>query len=250
MGKVQSQLWQRIIQHVVAHGGEVIRPWFEQLEPLALEHGLLEIQVPGAREQAYCQQCATRLFTEAAQGATGRLVGVCFLAPPGGVPTAEQPLDQPDLTLPLNEDYTFAGFVAGPCNRLAHAACVAVAESPGGSYNPLFVHGSSGLGKTHLLQATSREIIRKRRHKLSFLSCETFMNHLIEAIERGQLQDFRYRYRQIDVLVVDDVQFLSNRDQTQEEFFHTFNTLYQARKQIILSCDRPPTDIPHLEEHW
>lgn len=248
MGKVQSQLWQRIIQHVVAHGGEVIRPWFEQLEPLALEHGLLEIQVPGAREQAYCQQRATRLFTEAAQGATGRLVGVCFLTPPGGAPTAEEPLDQLDLALPLNDDYTFAGFVAGPCNRLAHAACVAVAESPGESYNPLFVHGSSGLGKTHLLQATSREIIRKRRQKLSFLSCETFMNHLIEAIERGQLQEFRYRYREIDVLVVDDVQFLSNHDQTQEEFFHTFNTLYQARKQIILSCDRPPTEIPHLEE--
>ncbi len=249
VAKVRPQLWQRIVQHVITHGGELIRPWFEQLEPVALEHGLLEIQVPGPREQDYCQQRATRLFTEAAQAATGRLVSVCFLAAAPGQATAQQ-AEGASLALSplLNEEYTFDSFVTGPCNRLAHAACVAVAESPGRTYNPLFIHGASGLGKTHLLQATCRAILSRSGRQAWFLSCETFVNHLIEAIELGQLQEFRYRYRQLDVLVVDDVQFLSKRDQTQEEFFHTFNTLYQSQKQIILSCDCPPAEIPHLEE--
>ncbi len=250
MGRVEPQLWQQIVQHVVAHGGEVIRPWFTRLEPIALEHGLLEVQVPGVQEQAYCQQQATRLFTEAAQASTGHLVSVCFLAgPPAPLPevvTIEDPTWQSELI--LSRDYTFDTFVAGPCNRLAHAACMAVADSPGRTYNPLFVHGSSGLGKTHLLQATCQALVRRGFGKILFLSCETFVNHLIEAIQTGKLHDFRYRYRQLDVLVIDDMQFLAHHDQTQEEFFHTFNTLYQAQTQIILSCDRPPSEIPHLEE--
>ncbi|KPK85783.1 MAG: hypothetical protein AMJ81_02785 [Phycisphaerae bacterium SM23_33] len=244
MASVEPQLWQQIIQQVIAHGEQVIRPWFAQLEPVALQHGLLEIQAPGIREQAYCQQHATRLFTEAAQAATGRLVSVCFLAN-SAAPLAASQLE-PDLT--LNEDYTFENFVTGPCNRLAHAACAAVTESPGKTYNPLFIHGAAGLGKTHLLQATCRSIMANRNAQIVYLSCETFINHLIEAIELGRLHDFRFRYRHADVLVIDDVQFLSNHEQTQEEFFHTFNTLYQAQKQIILSCDRPPAEIPHLEE--
>jgi chromosomal replication initiator protein len=247
LASVEPQLWQRIIQQVITHGGHVIRPWFAQLEPLALEHGLLEIQAPGAREQAYCQQHATRLFTEAAQVATSRLVSVCFLANSSAqLAQADRPQPEPELV--LNEDYTFENFVTGPCNRLAHAACAAVSESPGKTYNPLFVHGAAGLGKTHLLQATCRSILAKGGAKIVFLSCETFVNHLIEAIELGRLHDFRFRYRHADMLVVDDVQFLSNHEQTQEEFFHTFNTLYQSQKQIILSCDRPPAEIPHLEE--
>lgn len=247
MISVKPQLWQQIIQHVIAHGGQVIRPWFAQLEPVALDHGLLEIQAPGPREQAYCQQAATRLFTEAAQAATGRLVSVCFLAN-SRAPAAQPAAAQLEPELLLNEDYTFEHFVTGPCNRLAHAACAAVTESPGKAYNPLFVHGAAGLGKTHLLQATCRSIMSKGGAQIAFLSSETFINHLIEAIELGRVHDFRFRYRHLDVLVVDDVQFLSNHEQTQEEFFHMFNTLYQAQKQIILSCDRPAAEIPGLEE--
>ena len=255
MAKLEPQLWQQIIQHVVARGGQLIRPWFAQLEPIALDHGLLEIQAPGPREQVYCQQRATSLFTEAAQRATGMLVSVCFLAAAPSAPASALPADAEtqnaqslELELPLSEDYSFSSFVTGPCNRLAHAACVAVAESPGKTYNPLFIYGSSGLGKTHLLQATCREIVRRGWAKVSVLSCETVVIHLIEAIKTGRLNEFRYRYRQLDLLVVDDVQFLTNHDQTQEEFFHTFNTLYQSQKQIILSCDRPPAEIPKLEE--
>jgi len=239
VGVVEPRLWQRIIQHVVANGGEVIRPWFAQLEPVSLEHGLLEIQAPGQHEQAYCQQRASGLFTEAAQAATSRLVSVCFLARPEG---------QVDSEPALSEEYTFGTFVTGPCNRLAHAACVAVGQSPGKAYNPLFIHGAAGLGKTHLLHATSHAITNVASAEVCFLSSETFINHLIDAIELGRLHQFRYRYRHADVLVIDDVQFLSKHEQTQEEFFHTFNTLYQSQKQIILSCDRQPAEIPHLEE--
>ena len=252
MAAVDPHLWQQIIQHVVAQGGQIIRPWFAQLQPLSLEHGQLHIQAPGPEELSYCQDHASALFTEAAQAATGRLVSTSFQAVPLAdleTGAAAGPLAaQPESDSPLNADYTFENFVAGPCSRLAHAACLAVAESPGKAYNPLFVHGSAGLGKTHLLQAVCQTVLARGEAKISFLSCETFVNHLIRAIETGGLHDFRYRYRHVDVLAVDDVQFLSNHDQTQEEFFHTFNTLYQSQKQIILSCDRPPSEIPHLEE--
>jgi len=256
MAVVDRGLWQRIVQHVVSSGGHVIRPWFTELEPISLDHGLLEIQAPGPAEQSYCRQHATRLFTEAAQAATGRLVGVCFLTSAeaeadtdGGL--AAQYLSEdapPDLPF-LNSDNTFESFVSGPCNRLPHAACLAVSEAPGKTYNPLFIHGSVGLGKTHLLQATCHKICRDQPGaNISYLSCETFVNHFIDAVERGKLQDFRFRYRHADVLVIDDIQFLSGHEQTQEEFFHTFNTLYQSRRQIILSCDRGPSEIADLEE--
>ena len=254
MAIVDRMLWQRIIQQVVASGGNLIRPWFTRLEPLSLEHGLLEIQVPGGREQAYCQKHAKRLFTDAAQAATGRLVSVCFLTGAEAtdasdeVDTVDAYEREPEWS-PLNEDYTFQTFVNGPCNRLPHAACLAVSDSPGKTYNPLFIHGNVGLGKTHLLQATCHKIAREMpQANISYLSCETFVNHFIEAVERGQLHEFRFRYRHADVLVIDDIQFLSDHEQTQEEFFHTFNTLYQSQKQIILSSDRGPAQIPDLEE--
>ncbi len=255
MAVVDRSLWQRIIQEVISEGGNIIRPWFTELEPISLEHGLLEIQVPGPRELAYCRRHAQQLFTEAAQGATGRLVGVCFLTraqadsasgldePPG-----EFPADgEEDLC--LSEDYRFDAFVTGPGNRLAYAACQAISDAPGHTYNPLFLYGSVGLGKTHLLHATCRRISEnKSAAKISILTCETFVNDFIDAVAQGLSHQFRYRYRYADVLAIDDIQFLANHEQTQEEFFHTFNTLYQAHKQIVISSDRSPAEIPGLEE--
>ena len=256
MATVDRGLWTRIIQQVVADGGNIIRPWFTQLEPISLDYGLLEIQTPGRKEQKYCQRNATRLFTEAAQAATGRLVGVCFLTeaqqstqPDASAAAGAALVEDDDTALRFNEDYSFGTFVMGPCNRLAHAACTAVSEAPGRSYNPLFLHGSVGLGKTHLLQAACRRIsAASERPNVCMLSCETFVNHFIEAVGRGALHEFRYRYRHADVLAIDDIQFLSDHEQTQEEFFHTFNTLYQSQKQIILSSDRSPSEISGLEE--
>ncbi len=258
MASVDRALWQRIIQDVVANGGNIIRPWFPQLEPISLAHGLLEIQTPGPKERAYCQAHAAVLFTEAAQKATGRLVGVCFLthaqeAEAADVPAVAQTqagagLASADAPLELNNDYIFDSFVSGPCNRLAHAACCAICDTPGKTYNPLFLHGPSGLGKTHLLQAACHRILHDQPDaRVQFLTCETFVNHFIEAVQQGKLHDFRYRYRHVDVLVVDDIQFLCDHEQSQEEFFHTFNTLYQTQKQIILSSDRGPQET-QLEE--
>jgi chromosomal replication initiator protein len=126
---------------------------------------------------------------------------------------------------------------------------VAVSESPGHAYNPLFVHGSVGLGKTHLLQAICHAVLgRQKRPRVQYLSCETFVNDFMEAVELGQLHTFRYRYRHADLLVLDDIQFLADRERSQEEFFHTFNTLYQSQKQIVLAADCPPEQIPSLQD--
>jgi chromosomal replication initiator protein len=151
--------------------------------------------------------------------------------------------------VPLNDDYVFERFVVGPTNGLAHAAALGVAEKPALSYNPLFLHGSVGLGKTHLLQATCRSLLDRRPDlRIIYLSCETFANQFIQAVQSGDLKNFRYRYREVDVLVIDDIHFLANKERTQEEFFHTFNQLYHSRRQIILSSDSHPRDIPSMEE--
>ncbi len=141
----------------------------------------------------------------------------------------------------LNPRYTLENFVVGPNNRLAHAACSAVAAQPGGKYNPLFLYGGVGLGKTHLLQATGNNILRSMpQATVLYTTTEEFTNQVIEAIQHQKMEQFRRRYREVDVLIIDDVQFLANKDRTQEELFHTFNTLSEDHKQIIISSDRPP----------
>lgn len=149
----------------------------------------------------------------------------------------------------INKNYSFDNFLVGPCNRLAHAAALAVAESPGTAYNPLFIHGPVGLGKTHLLQAIFLQLQqRSGRHSALYLPCESFVNHYIATIKTGDWDSFRNKYRQIDVLLIDDVHFLANSQSTREEFFHTFNALYTCQKQIVLSSDCPPEEIPTIEE--
>ncbi|MHC4547946.1 MAG: chromosomal replication initiator protein DnaA [Planctomycetota bacterium] len=161
----------------------------------------------------------------------------------------QKPLAYGESDVVLNSLYNFENFVPGPSNNFAYAAALAVADSPGKSYNPLFLHGSVGLGKTHLLQAICHRLIDRRPDmRILYLSCETFTNHFVTAVANGELDSFRFRYRHVDVLLIDDIHFLANRERTQEEFFHTFNTLYNANKQIILSSDSNPAEIPTLEE--
>jgi chromosomal replication initiator protein len=145
--------------------------------------------------------------------------------------------------------YTFDTFIVGPSNQFAHAACRAVAEAPSRSYNPLFIYGGVGLGKTHLMHAIGQYVLQHDRGlKLTYISSERFMNEMINALRYERILDFRERYRSVDVLLVDDIQFVSGKEGTQTEFFHTFNALYDAQKQIVLSSDHPPHEIPNLEE--
>jgi chromosomal replication initiator protein len=149
----------------------------------------------------------------------------------------------------LNPKYTFANFIVGASNQFAHAACKAVATQPGDHYNPLFIYGGVGLGKTHLVNAIGHDVLE--RHpltRITYLSSEAFMNDLISSLRRDRMGEFKERYRRVDVLMVDDVQLLAGRERTQEEFFHTFNTLHDQRKQIVLTSDKVPREIPDLEE--
>ena len=243
---LDPSVWNQILQSVRTQHPSLNRTWFDQLVPRQLTNGVIQVTVLTPAQLNFCQSQCQQPFTTAAQTATGRLVAVSFHCdnlPRGGV------FNEGDQPLPLNPDYVFENFVTGPCNRLPHAASIAVAEQPGKAYNPLFIHGGVGLGKTHLLQAVCQKVLeRDSDARILYLSCDSFINQFINSVETGDMNQFRYRYRNVDVLVIDDIHFLAGRDRTQEEFFHTFNTLYQNHKQIILSADCPPSEIPELEE--
>ena len=223
------------------------RKWFDELKVSNFDGGHLEIGCPDETTAQFMEDNCLQNFTKAAQSVTGHLVSVSFSVkdtPKSG--TKKIPATG---VVKLHPDYTFENFVIGPSNRLAQASCIAVSNSPGNTYNPLFLYGSSGLGKTHLQHAICHEA-RRRKPEISikFQSCEEFVNDFIKAIEQGNLQHFQKRYRTVDILVIDDIQFLREREHSQEEFFHTFNALYNNRKQIVLTADCPPSELASLEE--
>ena len=237
------------------------RKWFEKLTVSRLDGGSLGIDCPDEATVQFLQENCKSSFTRAAQQITGHLITVDFGVEAYEKADSSSRCSKPGLSDPvlqktrklgilkLHPDYTFESFVVGPSNRLAHASCVAVSQSPGNTYNPLFIYGSSGLGKTHLLHAVCFEARRRFDNAvIQFLSCEDFVNRFIRAIEEGNLAGFQSQFRTVDTLVIDDVQFLREREHSQEEFFHTFNALYNNGKQIILSADSPPGKIPSLEE--
>ncbi|MCK4628821.1 MAG: chromosomal replication initiator protein DnaA, partial [Sedimentisphaerales bacterium] len=253
MADVLTDIWDEILSYLQKHHSQYWRSWFEQIEPIGLENGLLRVGVPERSWQQYLKQKCNETLLEAARKITGHLISLEY------VYTDQNDLLNSDLNQKQNEenndliffnpDYTFGNFVVGPCNRLAHAACIAVSESPGCTYNRLFIHGSVGLGKTHLMQAVCQAMLKQTQQtRIMYMTCETFVNDFIRAVEEGNLYDFRYKYRYADILVIDDIQFLAERERSQEEFFHTFNTLYQSRKQIILSADCSPAEMPRLED--
>ncbi|MBP3781424.1 MAG: chromosomal replication initiator protein DnaA, partial [Selenomonas sp.] len=162
---------------------------------------------------------------------------------------AETHIVAPGDNSSLNPKYTFDTFVTGKSNNIAHAAAMAVADKPGKTYNPFFMYGGVGLGKTHLMHAIGNRVLKNHPEmRVLYVSSEQFTNEIIQAIQQGTSDKFRQKYRNIDVLMVDDIQFISGKTSTQEEFFHTFNTLYDAQKQVILSSDRPPREVERLEE--
>lgn len=243
-----EEIFEDIIERAKSIDPVNARKWYDDLTPVHFDGGLLQIGCGDQATQSFLtEQCRTS-FTRAAQQITGHLVTVDFCI------TSEMPKTKKQFSvyhqpLKLHPDYTFENFVVGPSNRLAHAGCVAVTQSPGKTYNPLFLYGNSGLGKTHLMHAVCSQCISQYEGiVIQLLSCEEFVNKFIRAIEKGDLQGFQKQFRTVDILIIDDIQFLREREQSQEEFFHTFNTLYQNGKQIILSADSSPTDIPSLEQ--
>lgn len=248
-----------LLSHLRRNHAGIVRRWFDDLKIGELDAGQLEILAETPEQVLYLRNHCGHAFRDAAQTLTGRLITAQFAAqdgtpvhapPPAEAdPTLDAPTTRPTGSLVhLNGDYTFENLVVGPCNRLANAACRAVSDAPGTAYNPLFLHGDVGLGKTHMLQAICHELLEHNpsAHVL-FLSCEAFINQFIDAVEKGDLANFRYQYRHADLLVIDDIQFLIGHDRTQEEFFHTFNALYQVNKQIVISGDAPPSKMKGVE---
>ena len=202
--------------------------------------GRMETDHGGAQGRPFVTEAApSRTFDAAKPGRA--LVGPVEVAPP--------PVEETARVGSLIPRYTFDSFIVGPSNQFAHAACRAVAETPSRSYNPLFIHGGVGLGKTHLMHAIGHYVVQHHPGLvLTYISSERFMNEMINAVRFDRILDFRSRYRSVDVLLVDDIQFVSGKEGTQNEFFHTFNALHDAQKQIVISSDRPPHEIPALEE--
>ena len=237
--------------------------WFKPTSFVADGGGSITVRVPNALFKDWLTKHYSVVLSEALAEVRRPGVSVVFVAegltpvPPVPEPAVVPQEDPPPpgtlapATAPggLNPRYTFDTFIVGPSNQFAHAACRAVAEAPSRSYNPLFIYGGVGLGKTHLMHAVGHYVLQHDASlKLTYISSERFMNEMINAVRYDRILDFRERYRSVDVLLVDDIQFVSGKEGTQTEFFHTFNALYDAQKQIVLSSDRPPHEIPALEE--
>ena len=223
------------------------RNWFDDLTVMQFSGGILQIGCPDEAKSQFLQDNCQSTFSTAAQSVTGHLISVNFAV--DNRRSSENTALPSSASFKLHPDYTFDSFVIGPSNRLAHASCIAVSHGPGVTYNPLFLHGSVGLGKTHLQHAICHEALKKNPNAvITFLSCEEFINRFIRAIEKGELAKFQKQCRDTDILVIDDVQFLRERERSQEEFFHTFNALYNNRKQIVLTADCAPGDLASLED--
>ena len=257
MARQEDAYWEDILSFVKERIPEVeFRTWFKQVKPLGIENGTFMIGVPTSFAKDWLKNHYAGVIEEALSefGAPSPRVGFQVVTT---LKTEQQDIftnpstneNQPPVTAPrLNPKYVFSNFVVGPNNNLAHAASLAIAESPGRAYNPFFIYGDAGLGKTHLMHAVAHAVADKHpRLQIEYATTETFTNDLINAIREDKMASFRDRYRTVDLLLVDDVQFIAGKERTQEEFFHTFNWLYESGKQIILSSDRPPKDIPTLD---
>ena len=226
--------------------------WIEPIVPVSLENNVLSLEVPSEFNLGIINSRYKDLIQNAIRFITKRDLSVNLLVKSAEKPKKEETSSQDNynsyVSL-LNPKYTFDTFVRGSGNQLAHAAALAVAESPATAYNPLFIYGGVGLGKTHLMHAIGHYIIEQYPDKkVLYTSSEKFTNELINAIKDDRNEEFRNKYRNIDVLLIDDIQFIGGKERTQEEFFHTFNALYEASKQIVLSSDKPPKEILTLEE--
>ncbi|MFL6528320.1 MAG: chromosomal replication initiator protein DnaA [Chthoniobacterales bacterium] len=263
MNEECSSLWQKLSSALKPHvSADTFKRWFSGVQLVGIEDDTLTFRVPNNIYQFWIESNHMAALQAAIVVALGSPRAVKFtiasgqapkndLAPEIEVPAAatdEVPEGKRATALGLNPRNTFESFVVGPNNEIAHAASLAVSQSPARTYNPLFIYGGVGLGKTHLMQAIGQFVAAKKKGaKVMYLSSELFINDFIDAIQHNNLVKFRKRYRQADLLLIDDIQFLGGKERSQEEFFHTFNALFDGHKQIVLSSDRPPSEIANLE---
>jgi chromosomal replication initiator protein len=259
-----AETWDRLRQRArQVLPEQTYRTWLEPTDAIALEGDTLVIGAPDQFSADWNDSKHADLLASFAPVALGHPMKVrfkvhedrvgrvqmdMFVAPPPAPIVAPPTVQQTRMSTPLNPRYTFDQFVIGKSNDVAAAAAQAAAQAPGKVYNPLFIYGETGLGKTHLMQGIAHELLRRTPTlRIAYVGTEQFTNEFVSAIQTGQMGDFRRRFREIDLLLVDDVQFLKGKESTQEEFFHTFNAIYEAGRQIVLNSDRPPREIPGLE---
>src|SRR6266481_5162199 len=267
MKETYNGIWREIASGIRLHlSADAFQRWFAEIELVQADEIALTFQVPNTIYQFWIESNYLNVVQAAAMSVLGSPREIKFRAADSGMagPVVDAHADRVSETLAptsrdedsegvinhgMNPRNRFEAFVVGSNNQFAHAAALAVSQSPTKTYNPLFIYGGVGLGKTHLMQAIGQQTIdRRKSHRVMYLSSERFINEFIDAIQHNMLVRFRKRYRQTDVLLIDDIHFLAGKERSQEEFFHTFNTLFDGRKQIVLSSDRPASEIANLEQ--
>lgn len=245
-----KNIWKKTLEIIEQRiSGPSFETWLKDTDALSVINGNLLVAVPTDFVKEWLENRYSPLICDVLEEVTGMRLKVTFTV--GSAAAKMPPLSRDDeiSSAQLNPKYTFESFVIGNSNRFAHAAALAVAEAPAKAYNPLFIYGGVGLGKTHLMHAIGHFVHRHYPHfKVVYLSTEKFTNEFINSIRDNRTVDFRNKYRTVDVLLIDDIQFLAGKESTQEEFFHTFNALHENNKQIIVSSDRQPREIPTLED--
>jgi chromosomal replication initiator protein len=263
---VDEELWRKFLSCIEESIGTAkFSTWFEPLQYLGVHGKSLRIQVPNRFTREWLSEHYLPLMVQTARQLVGVEVAIQFELggrEAGNVEGAEAPAATPPAPIPpmapappaveespFNERLTFETFVVGPGNQLAHAACLAVAQRPADAYNPLFLYGGVGLGKTHLLRSIGHYVHETRPNlRVAYVSSENFLNDLVNAIQSHDVVEFRNTYRTYNILMIDDIQFIAGKERTQEEFFHTFNDLYNSQRQIVLSSDRSPREMATLED--
>ncbi|MCX7007972.1 MAG: chromosomal replication initiator protein DnaA [Kiritimatiellaeota bacterium] len=237
---------------------DVFDRWIAVIEPQSLDGQTLVLTVPLGYYQTWVEANYLSLIRQAIASTCGRELSVAFRVdaskrPPEAIPVITVPESvrtaKPSSEIPFDPKLIFETFVVGPSNNFAHAASLAVANTPGVAYNPLFIYGGSGLGKTHLIQAIGHYISQRNpKSRVIYISSESFLNEYLDALSKKSTMNFRKKYRSVDVLLIDDIQFLVGKEALQEEFFHTFNALHGNRKQLVMTCDRPVSEMVGLEQ--